>query len=247
MRSIERLILAVKRRETPSAAALHDLAKRAQRLEVPAPRALYGPLRRLRELDLAARDVVLRTFVHQPMFRAACEACGPRLLLYGGFPYLYGDLRLRIGADCKIHGRTAFAAGKVLDAPTLEIGDSTNIGFGVVVSVSERVTLGSHVRVADGVFITDNPGHPLDADARRRGEPVTAESIRPVVIEDDVWIGSGAIVLPGVRIGRGTVVGAGAVVTRDLPPGMLAAGNPARVVRSLAPSEAHGHRTEAMS
>jgi len=56
---------------------------------------------------------------------------------------------------------------------------------------------------------------------------------RPITIEDDVWIGGGAVLCPGVRIGAGATVGAGSVVTRDVPPGGLAAGNPCRVLREL--------------
>ena len=71
--------------------------------------------------------------------------------------------------------------------------------------------------------------HPFDAELRRR-----EEFGRPVEIGSDVWVGGGAIILPGVRIGSRTVVGAGSVVTRDLPDGVLAAGNPCRVIRPIA-------------
>ena len=71
--------------------------------------------------------------------------------------------------------------------------------------------------------------HPLDRAARAAG----LEYARPIRIGDGVWIGGGAIVLPGVTIGDGCVVGAGSVVTRDLPPLALAVGNPARIIRSL--------------
>src|SRR5690606_41455691 len=76
---------------------------------------------------------------------------------------------------------------------------------------------------------SDLPTHPLDP-ALRRAKWETGE---PIVIEDNVWLGGGAIVLPGVTIGRDAVVGAGAVVTRDVPPGAVVVGNPARVVRRL--------------
>jgi maltose O-acetyltransferase len=71
--------------------------------------------------------------------------------------------------------------------------------------------------------------HPLDRATRAAG----FEYARPIRIGDGVWIGGGAIVLPGVAIGDGCVVGAGSIVTRDLPPGSLAVGNPARIIRSL--------------
>jgi maltose O-acetyltransferase len=72
------------------------------------------------------------------------------------------------------------------------------------------------------------PLHPFEAELRRE-----REFGKPVEIGDDVWIGGGAIILPGVRIGARAVVGAGSVVTRDVPEGVFAAGNPCRVVREL--------------
>ena len=74
--------------------------------------------------------------------------------------------------------------------------------------------------------------HPLNAQLRR-----TQEFGRPVTIGSDVWVGGGTIILPGVTIGSGTVVGAGSVVTRDLPEGVVAVGNPCRVLRSIGESE----------
>jgi maltose O-acetyltransferase len=70
--------------------------------------------------------------------------------------------------------------------------------------------------------------HPLNAELRRR-----EEFCKPVEIGSDVWVGGGAIILPGVRIGSRAVIGAGSVVTRDVPDGMFAAGNPCRVVREI--------------
>lgn len=75
--------------------------------------------------------------------------------------------------------------------------------------------------------------HPLNADQRRAG----LESGRSIAIGDDVWIGGGSIICPGVRIGRRSVIGAGSVVTRDVPDDVFAAGNPCRVVRSLLPAQ----------
>jgi acetyltransferase-like isoleucine patch superfamily enzyme len=92
------------------------------------------------------------------------------------------------------------------------------------------------VKIADLCFICDNSGHPLDS-LKRREKGVDLEDIRPVVIEDDVWLASRVIVLPGVRIGRGSVVGAGSVVTKDVPAFCLAAGNPARALGTLQNAE----------
>ena len=74
---------------------------------------------------------------------------------------------------------------------------------------------------------------PLDAPTRNAG----LEYARPITVGSDVWFGGNVVVLPGVTIGSGSVIGAGSVVTRDVPPGVLAAGNPCRVIRRLVPEE----------
>ncbi len=230
---LSELILKIKRQETPLYAAMYRAARRARRFELPAPKALYLPLLAARQAMGASMDVVRSVALDQPMFRAACESCGPGLVLRGGFPYIHGDLRLRVGSRCSISGRAALAAGKRLDAPTLTIGDDSNLGWGVVISVSRSVTIGSRVRIAERCILLDNPGHPLDPERRARGEAVDPEQIKPVVIEDDVWIGARVTVLPGVTIGRASVIAAGSVVLHDIPPYTIAAGNPARPIAPL--------------
>jgi acetyltransferase-like isoleucine patch superfamily enzyme len=112
---------------------------------------------------------------------------------------------------------------------TLTIGDRCSINEGVSVGTTQHITLGRRVRIGPFVMIVDSAFHDLyDRD-------VTPPS-RPVFIEDDVWIGAKASVLPGVRLGRGSVVGTAAVVTRDVPPFSVVAGIPARVIRSLDPN-----------
>ena len=108
------------------------------------------------------------------------------------------------------------------------IGPRTFINYNAVILDVGRVTIGADVQIGPNVQLL-TPTHPLDPEIRRQA----LEAQRPITIEDNVWLGGGVIVCPGVTIGRDTVVGAGAVVTRDLPPGVLAVGNPARVVRSL--------------
>lgn len=98
-----------------------------------------------------------------------------------------------------------------------------------------RVEIGPRTLVGPAVQIY-TALHPLDAEERALG----LESGAPVRIGADCWIGGGAVVLPGVSIGEGTVVGAGSVVARDLPPGVLAVGNPARIVRVLGESRGGG-------
>ena len=97
-----------------------------------------------------------------------------------------------------------------------------------------RVLIGSFTLFGPAVQIYAAT-HPLAAEQRRR-----EESGKAVEIGDDVWVGGGAIILPGVRIGSRSVIGAGSVVTRDVPEGVLAAGNPCRVIREIPDGKRHG-------
>jgi maltose O-acetyltransferase len=123
------------------------------------------------------------------------------------------DIQPRFACDYGYNirlGRRAFVNYNCvfLDCAPIEIGDDLQMGPAVQLYTAT---------------------HPLDRASRAAG----LEYARPIRIGDGVWIGGGAIVLPGVAIGDGCVVGAGSVVTRDLPPGSLAVGNPARIIRSL--------------
>ena len=108
------------------------------------------------------------------------------------------------------------------------IGARTFINVGVVLLDVAAIRIGDDVQVGPNVqFLT--PTHPLEPEARR----AKWEAAQPITVADNVWLGGGVIVCPGVSIGENTMVGAGAVVVEDLPANVVAVGNPARVVRSL--------------
>jgi maltose O-acetyltransferase len=129
----------------------------------------------------------------------------------------------------------SFATGAVLKpsfrcdyGSNIAIGANTFINYDCIFLDCNRITIGREVQIAPRVQIY-TATHPLEAAVRRSG----VEFALPVAIEDGVWLGGGAIICPGVTIGENTVVGAGSVVTRDLPAGVLAVGNPCRVLRAL--------------
>lgn len=111
----------------------------------------------------------------------------------------------------------------------ISIGRDSFINYGGIVLDVSPVTIGDEVRIATRVQLLTSE-HPLDPAERRAG----IELSRPITIGDGAWIGGGVIVLPGVNIGDNAVIGAGSVVTEDIQPGVLAVGNPCRMVRSLA-------------
>jgi maltose O-acetyltransferase len=110
----------------------------------------------------------------------------------------------------------------------IHVGARTFVNFGLTALDVASITIGDDVQIGPYVQLL-TPTHPLEREPRR----AKWEAAKPISIGDNAWLGGGVIVCPGVTIGADTVVGAGAVVTRDLPPGVLAVGNPARVVRSL--------------
>lgn len=108
------------------------------------------------------------------------------------------------------------------------LGDDVFINYMCVILDNNEVRIGNHVMIGPSVQIY-TAAHDLQAASRIKGW----ETAKPITIEDNVWIGGGVIILPGVRIGKNAVVGAGSVVTRDVPPNTVVAGNPARVIREI--------------
>ncbi len=143
---------------------------------------------------------------------------------------------LVIGDRVKVY---TWATFNVEPSGYLEVGDDSML-VGPVFMCAERITIGQRVVISYNVTIADSDFHPTDPEQRRQDAIANAPfgdrtqrpplTSKPVIIEDDVWIGIGAIILKGVHIGPGAHVGAGAVVTSDVPAGAEVFGNPARPV-----------------
>lgn len=110
----------------------------------------------------------------------------------------------------------------------IEMGARSFANFGLMALDVATITIGEDVQIGPNVQLL-TPTHPTAPEPRR----AKWEAAEPIVIGDNAWLGGGVIVLPGVEIGQDTVVGAGAVVPRDLPAGVVAVGNPARVLRAV--------------
>ncbi len=143
-----------------------------------------------------------------------------------GRPRIENLGRMELGRDVLL--RSVNVPVELCTGPegVLRIGDGVRLNYGVSVAAQREVVIGHRTRIGPYVMIVDSDFHdPYDRSRRPEG--------RPVVIEDDVWIGAKASVLRGVRVGRGAVVGTGAVVTRDVEPFSVVAGVPAKVVGRL--------------
>jgi maltose O-acetyltransferase len=110
----------------------------------------------------------------------------------------------------------------------IAIGARTFVNYGCVMLDVAQIRIGAACQIANGVQLL-TATHPLDPEARRLGW----ESAEPITLGDNVWLGGGVIVCPGVKIGDDTVVGAGSIVTGDLPAAVVAFGNPARIHRPI--------------
>ena len=108
------------------------------------------------------------------------------------------------------------------------LGDNVYFNFNCIILDPAKVEIGDNVLVGPAVQIY-TATHPISVTERK----TMLESAKPIRIASDVWIGGGAIICPGVQIGRGSVIGAGGVVTRNVPAGVVAAGNPCRVIRKI--------------
>lgn len=148
-----------------------------------------------------------------------------------GEPYLV-QIPFRVSLGCNIHvGKNFFANCNciLMDYAPITIGDSVLLAPNVTITTVNH-SLDPEQRQ---VFDTKDSFHP--------GKKGNWEIIAPVTIGDDVWIGAGSIILPGVTIGSGSTIGAGSVVTHDIPPNVLAFGIPCRVVRELSIDEKTNH------
>lgn len=205
-------------------------------------------LRRLRELLLhpgGAWARLLDRFVYPALLarRRGLTLQGrvvlrgmPRVQIGDGAAIVLGD-NVTLNSKDRGYHLNLYAPTKLMaDRPGARIlvGDNTRMS-GTCIHAYRSVTVGRNCLIAGNTQIFDGSGHDLcfpHVEERLH----TAGSAEEIVIEDNVWIGAHSIVLPGVRIGYGAVIGAGSVVTRDVPRFALAAGNPARVVRDFSSS-----------
>jgi len=154
---------------------------------------------------------------------------------------LHKDSKILIGEDCVLISRsdmTDLGVNHPIVLNTLQagavimIGNNTGISGGSICA-AVRVEIGNECLLGANVTISDTDFHPVAPNGRRFNVCPQDIASAPVFIEDNVFIGTGAIILKGVRIGKNSVVGAGSVVTKDVPDNSIVAGNPAKLIKSL--------------
>lgn len=160
------------------------------------------------------------------LLNARCQNTGPKN-------------NITIGKHCTINAQfLALFDGKI------QIGDNNYIGAKTMLLAKEKIVVGNNVIIANDTIISDNNNHPIDPAMRFKmsqcDDYMTDElwswkyaDSKPVIIEDNVWIGRDVRIMKGVTVGKGSIVALGAIVTKDVPPYTIVAGNPAKVVKYL--------------
>lgn len=156
-----------------------------------------------------------------------------------GFPiFIQSKADVRLGERVNLHNLPMLYGGGATfpacsfslgSGASIEIGDDTYAAFAAF-SAQKKISIGKRVLIASGCRIFDSDAHAVDRIPRMTHD---GEGVCEVRIEDDVWLASDVMVCKGVTIGKGSVIGAKSLVTHDIPPGVLAAGSPAEVIRPL--------------
>jgi acetyltransferase-like isoleucine patch superfamily enzyme len=183
----------------------------------------------------------IRTGRRDEVIRELLDVCGENSKVDAWIDRQAQGARVEIGRDCSISGTLKLATPSSL----IRIADNVFVAGHTLLDCVQSITIGSDVLISYECIIADSDHHNLalsvrlrdNADWKRGYHDWSTTPTAPVTICRGAWLGARVIVLKGVTIGEGSVIGAGSVVTRSVPPWSVAAGNPARVVRTIAEHE----------
>jgi acetyltransferase-like isoleucine patch superfamily enzyme len=219
---------------------------------VPAPRIILRPALQVFLLLRSVYYFAYRVLICEPFFKAYCTRLGRNFHTGVYLHWVQGEGEIVVRDNVTIDGKCSFLfSPRYCKNPTLQIGSRSFIGHDSQFTVGKSIIIGDDCKIAGGVFLFDMSGHPADPAQRLANLPTPSDKVRPIVIGNNVWIGTRATICPGVTVGSGSVVAAHAVVTHDVRPNMLVAGNPAREVRPLTKTDRkpddHDHADAVMS
>ena len=184
---------------------------------------------------------ILRAFVRgrrEARNRSKCNDVGEGTQLSGMIDRRAAGAEISVGKGCLIQAQLVLER----DESRIVIGDGASMGGGTTVDCALSVVIERNVIISYECLIADSDNHSIYPELRvgdvaswknGRTQNWSVSAMAPVRICEGAWIGARSIILKGVTIGAGAVIGAGSVVTRDVPPRTIAAGNPARVIRSI--------------
>src|SRR5262245_35384843 len=191
-------------------------------VRLPIPRPIVAALYAERRSRAIWIPLVAKFLYREALVRYRCESVGRRLQIEGRIPDIDGNGKVFIGDDVRIGEHCSWFVGhKVSENATLTIGNGVSVGYRGLISVAKSVTIGDRTLLAGHISIFDNPSHPMSPRRRFHHEPYDLDEAKPVVIGRNCWIGGGAYILSGVTIGDNSIVAAGSIVTKPVPPNTL--------------------------
>jgi serine acetyltransferase len=236
---LRRRLLSVAQRDSTVGRVLRGVVRSVRQASLPLPMPVAGLYRTIFVLGRGGYHWCMRVLVAEPIFRGYATRVGTNFHTGVYVHWIMGDGSIVVGDDSRIDGKcNIMFAWSAQARPEFVVGNRTHIGHECSFTIARSIRIGDDCLFASNVRVMDSSAHPVDPERRRRGERPSPDDVRPVVIGNNVWVGAGAMILPGVSIGDGSVIGAGSVVTRDVPAGVVAAGAPARVIRSAHEADA---------
>jgi acetyltransferase-like isoleucine patch superfamily enzyme len=230
MSIIERFITNVRSKSGPIYRFSYDIYKMIYNINIPIPFSLARFFYYERKIRNEFWMWLGNKFYYEPMLRSRCYSVGKRLKCDGDIPLIIGGGKIIIGDNVFIGNHGAwFMVTNIHKEPMLRIGSNTTINCRTVISVESSVTIGKNCLIAEDVRLFDNSSHGIDYKDRK----ITERDVSPIIVEDDVWIGMQSIILKGVTIGKGSVIAAGSVVTKEVPAMTLVGGNPAKIIKQI--------------
>lgn len=226
----------------PLARAIRSTYHAIRGFTLPAPRIVTIPMLYSYSALQAVYHFVMRVFICEPLLKASCKTYGRRVHTDVFVHWIDGTGDLILGDDVLLDGKcTINFASRYRERPSFIVGSRTVIGHGGIFTIGKRIQIGNDCLLAAHVWMFDASGHATEPEDRLAHREAAEDDVREIIVADNVWIGGRAIVLPGVTIGEGSIVAAGAVVTTDVPPYTVVAGNPAKQVRTLHAARDRSH------
>lgn len=192
------------------------------RAQLPLPKSLCKVIWNAYRVTVTVYYWMKSTFLVAPLFRGLCEEIGTNFRAGTFAPFVSGQGKVFLGNGVRFYGKQNFLFASIKsELPTIHVGDGTGFGHSVTFDIAGRMQIGKGCMVASGVMFVDCGGHSIVPELRAAGIPPKESDVRDIVIGDNVWIGTGAFILPGAAIGDNCVIAPNTVVTKRIPPNSL--------------------------
>lgn len=234
MVNFSKIKLRIKARNSPLTRFLYAAIMKIRFFSLPAPKIIFSPLLSVHIFLRGLINKILIFFYWQPLFLQYLNKKPRHLYLMKGMPFIMGKPSIDIGEYCKISSGVGISARTgQSNPPKLIIGNNVFIGYSTNFYIGSEIRIGDDCLIAEQCIFRGYSGHPVDPVARKAGLPEDNSSVGPIVLGNNVWIGSGVKINQGVHIGDNSIIATGSIVTKNIPDNVLAAGIPAKIIRSL--------------